>query len=1015
MENMQNYSSTSDSISLGCNNKRIMKSASKSALATAVFAGIISMNVAAETYSNTGGGTDTVTDTEYSTPINSYSDVVSVSGPGSVLNGTRLDIKSDGLSAGVRVLNGGAVNLTDSSVKTTAPSGNGVIVSGDGSSLSAINTTVDSQFIGLDVRSGASAILKSLTLTTQGDYAHGIQADGVNSNVSADGLILTTNGSEFAYGLRSVNGGGILATNGQIETFGDFGHGVIAEDAGSQMVIQNSDIRTDGQHSYGARSSNGGVTHVKNSSLTIKGNGSYGLNAYDGGSTLHGHNTSVETFGATVNSTTASGVVAEFGGAVSLTGTNDVTTHGDEAMGLLAQVRGAVAADTRVTAENTQVTTTGKNAIGVMACSLVDGGSSACASPKNIGGADVGSNAFVEISNSTINTSGESSNGIYSLGKASAVTATNTDIVTTGYKAHGVSVVDGTVNLVGSTVLAEGADAFVATVNNGTLNVDGGSLRSNFGALQSDGATIVLSNGAQIKGGNGVLLEVASEKQASFNLDGDVLAIGDIVFGTNAESNGDGTLNSYTNVSLNNVSHWKGATDAIETLALNQGSQWTVTGNSTVAQMSLDQGRVIFDTPAAGSFKTLSVTGDLSGNGSFVLNTDLAAVQGDLLKVGGTIEGQHTLIVADSGREAQGDALMLVDGNGGLGKFDLYGGKVDAGVFRYELEQRGDDWYLAGMGGVAPDPELIPEPENLSKGANAAVAQHAASGALIGAQMNTLVKRLGELRMGKDNGGLWTRGFTKEQHLDTGSSRAFQQQVNGFEIGADKALPFADGKLYLGGMVGKGEGRQNFGEGSKGSIDSTMLGGYATYVDQSGVYVDSVLKYTHLDNEVDITSNTGEKVDAKYKNHAVAADIEIGKQIDLGKGWFVEPQLALQAFRVSGVDYTASNGLKVEQDAVTSVQSRVGSLVGRNLKLDNGMTVQPYAKASWLTEHAGGSQVKVNGVRLDSNLPGSRAEIGGGVILQTAEKHKFYIDAEYSKGGGIEQPYAVNLGYRYMW
>ncbi|WP_347340470.1 autotransporter outer membrane beta-barrel domain-containing protein [Pseudomonas sp. TH43] len=48
-------------------------------------------------------------------------------------------------------------------------------------------------------------------------------------------------------------------------------------------------------------------------------------------------------------------------------------------------------------------------------------------------------------------------------------------------------------------------------------------------------------------------------------------------------------------------------------------------------------------------------------------------------------------------------------------------------------------------------------------------------------------------------------------------------------------------------------------------------------------------------------------------------------------------------------------------------------------------------------------------------LFGSAATLGGGVILQTAEKHKFYIDAEYSKGASIEQPYAVNVGYRYMW
>lgn len=91
--------------------------------------------------------------------------------------------------------------------------------------------------------------------------------------------------------------------------------------------------------------------------------------------------------------------------------------------------------------------------------------------------------------------------------------------------------------------------------------------------------------------------------------------------------------------------------------------------------------------------------------------------------------------------------------------------------------------------------------------------------------MNATTQHLGDLRSGKDQGGLWIRGYGTEQRLDTGASRAFQQQVNGLEIGADTALSFADGTLYVGGLLGKGQARQHFGEASNGTIDSATLGG----------------------------------------------------------------------------------------------------------------------------------------------------------------------------------------------
>lgn len=452
-------------------------------------------------------------------------------------------------------------------------------------------------------------------------------------------------------------------------------------------------------------------------------------------------------------------------------------------------------------------------------------------------------------------------------------------------------------------------------------------------------------------------------------------------------------------------------------------------GDAILGGASHVDGQVAFSDPAVNGFHVLTIKGPLTGNGTFLMNTDLAALQGDVLRVQGEINGSHTLVVADSGNAPlNARALTLVDGNGGSGDFRLFGGTVDAGAFRYELQHIGDDWYLINSADVgegdgttvapgfpAAPADRRPQPETLSKGANAAVATHAASAALISAQMRATSGHFGELRSGKDQGGLWTRAYGTEQRMDTGASRAFQQHINGMEIGADNALPFADGTLYVGGLFGQGQGRQDFGEASKGTIDSTTLGGYASYVDRSGVYVDSALKYSRLDNEINITSNLGNKVKAHYKNHAVSADVQVGKHIVGGQGWFVEPQAGLQMVRISAGRYTASNGLQVEQNALNSVQSRVGGVAGRDLRLGNGVGVKPYAKATWITEHAGDSHMTVSGAKLYSRLPGSRAEIGGGLQATVAGKHHFFVEGDYTKGSDIEQPWAVTMGYRYNW
>ncbi|PJI50491.1 MAG: hypothetical protein CTR55_03925 [Pseudomonas sp.] len=319
------------------------------------------------------------------------------------------------------------------------------------------------------------------------------------------------------------------------------------------------------------------------------------------------------------------------------------------------------------------------------------------------------------------------------------------------------------------------------------------------------------------------------------------------------------------------------------------------------------------------------------------------------------------------------------------------------------------------MTSLVPATRSLGQAQRLSKGANAALGMQTAAANLWQSELGTLTRRLGELRQGHDQGGLWTRTAGGKLNVDSGDSRAFEQNMSGAEVGADRAIEQSGGTLYVGGMLGIGHSDQDFGEHSSGDLDSRTVALYATYVREDGWYLDSVLKVDHLRGEVKVPTNLGSQVRGHYDSDAYGASVELGRTIQLGQGWFVEPQVQLAGAHLQGPQYTSSDGLEVDGDAVDSVQARAGGRAGRNWQLDSGMQVQGYFSASVIDELAGDSTVKVNGHALDNQLPGSRAELGAGGSLLVSTHQKLMVEAHYANGHEIEQPLALTLGYRYLW
>ncbi|MFP3624883.1 hypothetical protein, partial [Burkholderia sp. SIMBA_051] len=67
-----------------------------------------------------------------------------------------------------------------------------------------------------------------------------------------------------------------------------------------------------------------------------------------------------------------------------------------------------------------------------------------------------------------------------------------------------------------------------------------------------------------------------------------------------------------TDVALSNASTWTGATDAVRTLSLDSDSRWTVTADSSVGSVALNDSTIAFAEPTARALatpRTLVVTG----------------------------------------------------------------------------------------------------------------------------------------------------------------------------------------------------------------------------------------------------------------------------------------------------------------------------------------------------------------------------------------------------------------------
>ncbi|WP_444757103.1 autotransporter outer membrane beta-barrel domain-containing protein [Pseudomonas sp. A014] len=506
---------------------------------------------------------------------------------------------------------------------------------------------------------------------------------------------------------------------------------------------------------------------------------------------------------------------------------------------------------------------------------------------------------------------------------------------------------------------------------------------------------IQIDNGSVLIGGNGVILEVADQATADVSVNNSQLD-GNIVVD-------DG---SHLDLALANHASLTGTITNASSLALDGTSIWTLTGDSSVDKLNLEGGTVNLRGVEGSAGLNRLELGELSGSGTFVLGADLSTGQGDLVDVSGKASGEHHLLVENTGTDPNAaviDHQVVHTGEGSTSQFDLIGGQVDFGTFAYELEQRGDDWFLVRKG------------DTTTPGTRTVTGLFSAAPTVWYGEATTLRSRMGELRNGNTQSGGWMRTYGNKYKVSAGAGAAYDQVQQGISFGADAPLPSSSGQWLLGVTGGYSRSDLDLSGGTSGKVDSFHIGVYSTWLADDGLYVDALIKANRFQNTSDVRMSDGRKAKGEYNNNGIGASVEVGKHIKLDDGWFVEPYTQVSTLWVDGASYNLDNGMRASAANADSLLGKVGSHVGRTFPLDKGGFVQPYVKVAAAHEFARNNQVKVNGNKFDNDFSGSRIELGAGVAAQVTDTVQVNAGFDYMKGNNIEQPWGVNLGVRYNW
>ncbi|WP_353149683.1 autotransporter outer membrane beta-barrel domain-containing protein [Pollutimonas bauzanensis] len=891
---------------------------------------------------------------------------------------------------------------------------------------------------------------------------HGLSAYN-NGVINTVGPVFITTGGRDANGAFANSGGLIMIDGGSIITRGVQAKGLFAFLGDARITATNSMILTQQDFARGAEANISGHIVLNGGSVTTLGKSAEGLYTIDRNATLGATDTTVLTSGAnshgahallgtitlnnvgiTTTGQGAGGARADNGSVLSITG-GRITTYGASAFGALA-----IASSTS-TLENVTIATQGESAFGLAA--------------------QFGSD--VRLTGGSVSTTGQGSAGLFAVGKSGATTlsgaridANDLLVSTSGVSSHAAVVRGGSaISLNNSTLQTLGRDshglyASAYDTDASTFTLTGSSLSADQGAaIHAHGTVLNVSMDSSTVVGGSAVLSAAGNAGAPATLN--VAASNSALKGAAYTEAG-----SRSALSLASGSVWNMTGDSVLTdLTLDSGAVFSTpfTENvyKTLTINNLDSADGVIGLNAY-------LAGDGSPSDQVVIDSGRATGQ-TRLRIQNT--GGAGALTTESGIQI---VKTINDGQTNERSFVL-DGRVVAGAYEYQLYRSGsqlaeaDNWYLRSQRDpdapvlpkpdppVSPDPEpsvpILPDPDPSAPvlpesdppiapplfGATPAplyrpeVAAYLANQRLVGQMfVQSLHDRQGSLQLtgnGQDttssdkHGSAWLRstrtwGASNSQdanfHVDTDllllqgggdvAKWGVGSQAGRIHVGTMFGYGVADSKVRADGNTAQARGKV---EGYNGGVYATWFQNADT---QLGAYVDLWTQYGWFNNRVE-----GEGLPAvRYDSRAWSVSGEAGYAFKASGDWMIEPQAQLTYVRVKTDSVTEDNGTQVDQANSHSVISRLGVRTYRNIELNHGRRVQPFATVNWWHTRAD-STVSFDALQMGQLYPKNRAELKVGVNADLAKGWTGWASLAGSWGAQGYHQYGGRVGVKYTW
>lgn len=453
------------------------------------------------------------------------------------------------------------------------------------------------------------------------------------------------------------------------------------------------------------------------------------------------------------------------------------------------------------------------------------------------------------------------------------------------------------------------------------------------------------------------------------------------------------------------------------TVNISDGARWEMTGNSLANTVNVKNGGAVtvHENVAEANLKNVDLDSgilNLEGSSNQIVTVYTLSGSGDL-NVKATTEDGKTLVtpkldvkgVADEAPNLKVTATgitsdQIVDADSAMKS--LSDGLDLDGVNTVQTITEGDiNGAISQVIDARGNAQAVTVSKNTKLDAFGSVA--ALNAVAWRHELNSVSKRMGELRDAPEGVGAWARLYGSEMEYGDQNVKAKNTTI---QIGSDYKI----GQWTVGATVGYTDGDSDYDRGSSDN-EAWNFGVYGTWFAENGQYVDLIAKYSRLSQDFKLDTMKGD-----YDNNAFVISAEYGWHLPVMEIGFIEPQVELTYGRIMGEDFTTSNGVEIEQDDFDSFIGRLGVRAGIKCPDDWGTV---YARASVVHDFDGEFDATARSLKTSAtadiyeDLGGTWGEFGIGANINFTKNTYMYVDAEITSGGEVDENYRWNIGVRH--